>query len=579
MNMRLCKIATILAPLTLGGVGGGLLTSCNDFLTIYPTDKIVGEDFWKNKADVEQMVDGVYKTMLDYSIQERAIVWGAFRSDELLKNASYSNNTLENIEGINLLPSQGFNNWSAFYKVINYCNVVLNHAPDVMAEDPEFTQGDYDVVRAQMLAMRSLCYFYLVRAFRDIPYSTKAYEEDSQVEEMPQVTPAEVLQHCIDDLNEAERYIMKSGAYTDWRNKGYMTRDAVHALLADIYLWRASINHDKGDYQQVVSYVDKIIDAKDKYYKENFKLSVTDDPNDIYHLEDGKDAFATIFGKGNSHESILEWQYNGENNSNDAIMNYFLDTGSKKEPKGYSRLSASAIFSPYKADGTKVYLTKNDYRFYNNVFGVSDEDNEDPLSVRKWVSTTATGLVSSTSTSRDLEKYQQNWIVYRLTDLMLMKAEALVEIADSTDEDALKTAFDLVQTVNKRSLLKTATDTLKFDNYKTKVDMEQLVLEERERELCFEGKRWFDLMRYCYRHMTGVDLNSRLAERTAWPALYTPMLKLIARKYANGGGDAVAYKMKSEPYLYWPILLSETKVNSLLKQNPVYTQEETIVKN
>jgi hypothetical protein len=56
-------------------------------------------------------------------------------------------------------------------------------------------------------------------------------------------------------------------------------------------------------------------------------------------------------------------------------------------------------------------------------------------------------------------------------------------------------------------------------------------------------------------------------------------LELVARKYDSNGGSAVSYKMKSEPYLYWPILLSETKVNSTLKQNPVYQQEETIKKN
>ena len=38
------------------------------------------------------------------------------------------------------------------------------------------------------------------------------------------------------------------------------------------------------------------------------------------------------------------------------------------------------------------------------------------------------------------------------------------------------------------------------------------MLNERERELCFEGKRWFDLMRYCYRHMTGVNINQKLAD-------------------------------------------------------------------
>ena len=52
--------------------------SCTDFLTIYPTDRIVGTDFWKKKADVDEMVDGCYSSMLSGDIQERAIIWGAY---------------------------------------------------------------------------------------------------------------------------------------------------------------------------------------------------------------------------------------------------------------------------------------------------------------------------------------------------------------------------------------------------------------------------------------------------------------------------------------------------------------------
>ena len=143
------------------------LASCNDFLTIYPTDRIVGEDFWKTKADVEQMVDGCYLSMISYNIQERLIMWGGYRSDELVKLQDYNDNTLDNISAVNLLPTNRYATWGSFYNVINSCNIVLNHAADVMAEDPEFTEGDYQVVRAQMLALRSLCYFYLVRAFRE----------------------------------------------------------------------------------------------------------------------------------------------------------------------------------------------------------------------------------------------------------------------------------------------------------------------------------------------------------------------------------------------------------------------------
>ena len=129
-------------------------------------------------------------------------------------------------------------------------------------------------------------------------------------------------------------------------------------------------------------------------------------------------------------------------------------------------------------------------------------------------------------------------------------------------------------------MAKTATDTLKFASFKSKEDLELLVMAERERELCFEGKRWWDLMRYGYRHMTGVDIHQKLADQAAWPELYQPMLDMVIRKYGSGGeGDAVAYKMKSEPYLYWPIEESETKVNNLLNQNPVYIQEKTTSKN
>ena len=49
---------------------------------------------------------------------------------------------------------------------------------------------------------------------------------------------------------------------------------------------------------------------------------------------------------------------------------------------------------------------------------------------------------------------------------MLMKAEALVQTAAS-DSDAvtLERAFNIVQTVNKRAMVKTATDTLLIKDY------------------------------------------------------------------------------------------------------------------
>ena len=577
-----------------------VFSSCNDFLTIYPTDKTVGEDFWKTKEDVEGMVTGAYTQMLSYGCQERAIIWGAFRSDELTKYSDYSSTALDNISAVNLLPTNSYNSWGNFYGVINRCNIVLNHAPEVMELDPKFTQGDYDEIRAQMLALRSLCYFYLVRTFRDVPYTTQSFEDDDQVFAIPQTAPDSVLQYCINDLEEAEKYIMKSGAYgvNNWRNKGYMTRDAVYALMADIYLWRASMTHNRSFYEKCIEYADKLIDSKDEYYRTIHVNRIGGAQEDKYHLADLNsmyNIFSTQFG--NQDESILEWQYDGRSQANNALLNYYNREGDNDHQHSNSEIMATQIFNfpdetANTLQGRKVYHSKNDYRYWQNVYGVNNEEATE-LSIRKFIASSGivqgegssvgndpTGFTrGETAIRRDYRNFSQNWIVYRLTDVMLMKAEALVQTAASdSDHVALNEAFQLVQTINKRAMKVTATDTLLIENFKGKEAMELLVLAERERELCFEGKRWYDLVRFCYRHMEGVDANRKMADMTDWPALYSPMLRLIVRKYVNGG-DAVSYKMKSEPYLYWPIQYSETLVNNQIKQNPVFQQEKSTTKN
>ena len=559
------------------------LVGCNDFLTIYPTDKTIGEDFWKSKEDVKNMVTGAYGQMISEGCQEKAIVWGAFRSDELVQCRENTNSNLQNISAVNLLPTNGYNTWENFYSVINRCNIVLNHIGEVLEVDPAFTQGDYDETRAQMLALRSLCYFYLVRTFRDVPYTTQSYEDDDQEMLIPQTTPDSVLQYCINDLLESERYIMKTGAYGagNWRNKGYFTTDAVRALLADIYLWRGSMTHNEDDYRKCVEYADKIITAKDEYYKTINAGRPSQTEEDIYHLaEGGAEMFTKVFVEGNAHESILEWQYNSDNTG---VAKYYVNGQAN-----HGILMASKIFTRFEANantdqGQVAFHSRNDYRFWMSIYDAYETKSIEEYDIRKMVDNTYQYLGNPSSAKgkekpNNMKATSRNWIVYRLTDVMLMKAEALVQLAtDADDDDALKRAFHLVQTVNKRSMYRLASDTLQQSTYKSKDQMEVLVLAERGRELCFEGKRWYDLMRYSYRHMEGVDIKTKLADKTEWPALYDGMIKLVIRKYASGG-DAVSYKMKSEPFLYWPVLERELRVNKLLKQNPVYIQDETMTK-
>jgi hypothetical protein len=507
---------------------------------------------------------------------------------------------LENIDAANIMPSNGYCDWSAFYDVINRCNIVINHLDQVAATDPQFYPGDRDEAEAQMRSLRSLCYFYLVRAFRDVPYTTHSYEVDQEVDNVPQYAPDSVLQCCIEDLEFAQNKVLNSGAYPSSRdNYAYFTKNSVWALMADIYLWRASMKHGmdpegaKQDYAKCVEYCDKVINAMDAKYREDMaKISalIRIDEKEKYHLLDGSVAHEMIFGsQRNSRESILEWQYQTQDGFGNTELAswYSRRDATHAEPKVYA--SMECFFTTGNSSTKSVYLNAHDYRFWNNVFDVNNS-LEKQLGIRKMVGLSDwydSSIRRSTNGQKKAEAstyayglYGMDWIVYRLTDIMLMKAEALLELADETDRVAQKAAFDLVEVVNKRSMLTSASDLLKFDDFATKSALELLIMAERERELCFEGKRWFDLVRYCYRHMNGVNIYQKMGDASNWPALYAPMTEMLGRKSTeNGQGSAIAIKMKTEPYLYWPVQESEMKVNSLLKQNPVWIQEKTSEKS
>ena len=113
--------------------------------------------------------------------------------------------------------------------------------------------------------------------------------------------------------------------------------------------------------------------------------------------------------------------------------------------------------------------------------------------------------------------------------------------------------------------------------------MEELVLNERLRELAFEGKRWYDLLRYNYRHVDGVDYTKTLAQLDDDGVVAVEnynsntIMKWAVRKLTNG--DAVAAKMSSEPKLYMPIPQSDINVCPVLRQNPVYGSDDNYSKN
>ncbi len=550
------------------------MTSCVDTV-ILPDNKTVDEDFWQKKTEVDAVVATAYAQLRDPAAIRNMVVWGDFRSDELViasKTTDAYYIPLQQIYSLNMEPENMFTSWYPFYSAINYCNLVLEKAEGVMSVDPDYMQGDYDANKAQMLALRAFCYFYLTRVFHDIPVTPGAYLNSSDDLNAPQANPDEVLTMCINDLMEASNYAVAGNTFGDWRDKGYLNKDGINSILADIYLWRASVNRDSADYLKCVEYCDKVIKAKKEAYEMAPKMgkgAASTTVEQDYYLTEYNRMYADIFGENgqNADESIFELQYLNSNVNNTGLDQMYFRFGNSSS-NSYGYLKASSKYGTVASDGTGVWHNTVDQRLYEYFYD-ANSTGVDQFGVRKFVATKTAGTSNKAETARDTRTtFYQNWIFYRLTDVMLMKAEALVQLYYLAGKQATDTrnqdAFDICKFVNDRALTD-PTKGLAFAAYKDK--MEELVLAERARELCFEGKRWYDLMRYNYRHTTTqASLKSKLTE--GYVQNSDEFFDLALRKYTVPA--AMRAKMLDERYLYMPINQDEVEINTNLVQNPVY---------
>ena len=574
------------------------LTSCGDFLEIEPKTFVSEDNFWNEKTDIDQMVIGTYVKMQDDAFIRRCIMWGETRSDNIGEGLNCSDQTdIYRTLREYLQSTNSFASWLSFYSVINQCNTIIERAPEVSQKDPVYTESDVKATQAEMAFVRDLCYFYLVRAFKDVPYYTYAIQSDAKAKPIAVTDGDEIVRALITDLESCAGDALKAfpkdsdSRFNSSCNRA--TQNAIYSLLADLCLW-------DGQYDKCVTYAQQVIDAKLQEYKEKYSNSTSttggnvmlfkwdDDEGEGYPLYPcysgnnfGND-FNEIFGDGNSFESIFELAFTHDGSDSRYLQNtavgalygnYYTSNGNSG--KGFLCCYEEVVTDPGATatnssnSASRVFDHRYDCRYYTNQ--AMEESNTASAYVSKLVNTTEYFVASSSSTL-PFEKLltgisiysSRNWIFYRLTDVMLMQAEALIERAASdqystTDPDAdLKKAFGLIYAVNRRSIMVSssansdaATYELKISQYVDRANLRTLCLKERRRELMFEGKRWFDMLRVCHREGTVDYIKNNVPSK-------------------SGGSVPVNYEA-----LFWPYHKHEIKTNPLLKQKAYYGEDDT----
>ena len=560
---------------------GTMISSCTDYLTIIPSTKIVHENFWQTKDQVNGMLEHSYLKLISSDAVRKAIVWGELRADNMTYPANYSQEIKYIVEA-NILDENSFCQWGVFYEAINYANLVIEYAPLVVDRDPDFTEGDLEVVLGEMYAMRALCHFYLVRTFRDIPMALKPAANDAELPDYVQVHPMEALNYIMADLDRAENMVMKSGNYTTAAsNYGRITKNAVLAIKADVNLWRAAFakyyegktdlvagGDDQKYYDEcvqnckdVLANMDaKLLEDEKDFGKtgEKFPYNLLQNHGDVKDKTDEhlSTVYDDIFGAKNSKESILELQVEGDNITNGSCLGVYHMYGTEGK-HGYAVVPTNFLAKFYESDDLRAYSYTNATTISGGSSSGGSSSEKNDICIVKYSAKSAPA-----SNYRKSGEFDANWILYRRTDVMLMMAEAMVARPSAASEDFTE-AFNIVNAINKRSRIDTTNIKRPLDvsKYQTKETAIELVLAERTRELSYEGKRWYDLVRKALREGT------------------TNNIKFVADKLDSNSG-VVKSKMSSIDGLFFPIHIDELRYNKNLKQNPAYiTEGESIEMN
>ncbi|WP_066220263.1 RagB/SusD family nutrient uptake outer membrane protein [Formosa haliotis] len=480
-----------------------LVQSCDSYLDLQPEDGTTRNEFWKTKEDVRAAVFGIYSGLLNTpnsstSIAEYIFMYGELRGG-MVGAGLYSAPDQRDIITTNILPSNTVASWGAFYTVINFCNTVIDLAPGVLERDPTFTEEQLDQYISEALAIRAYLYFTLARTFRDVPLKLEATLSDDDNFQIPTTPQAQIFEQVVIDLTTAlESAIEDHGDIPS--NKGRITKNTINAMLTDVYLWQE-------DYTNAIMAADAIIGS-----------------GEGYQLIPGNTSwFTTVFARGNSTESIFEFQYTAENRG--PFYEIFL-----QRPE-------------YLADA----------KVLEDVFGLDfqNPENKDVRGERASLVPGTNEIYKFTGLNSDnrkaLEVSDTHWFVYRYADVLLMKAEALNEL------DRGGEALEIIEEIRESRL---AIDlTAEHVSGVDKNGVRMYILAERARELAFEGKRWFDVLRnarkdnYAYIDIIiGIAINSAPANQQ----------------------QIIIAKLKDPNSHYLPISEYELYTNKALVQNPFY---------
>jgi len=478
--------------------------SCSDFLDKNPLDQITSQTFWKNESEAAMALAGVYGRLNSYPFRHKDADFDVMAGDV---SGNQSNAVIAMAQGLIEATSGGLvtSIYSACYQGISSCNFFLDNI-----EKTPVTDATLNRYKGEVFFLRALFYFTLVNHYGGVPlYAKSVTIEEAKVKKS---SKDEVLNQILSDLDYAISNLPNT-AYTD----GHAVKGSALALKARVLLYNSR-------WQEAADFANQVIQSGIFSLSNNFRTlfltsGQTNNPEII---------FSTRFLNPDYTTDVdVRWAWHAMVNPRQELVNAYECTDGKP-------ITESPLYDPSdwrKNRDPRLLLTIKGFEDqvvnsagqtvgfnYNAVSGTGYE----PVKYCNW-----DVLPIDYSTKSD-----QDWILIRYADVLLMYAEAKNE---ASGPDA--SVYAAINEVRARAEMPAIADGL------SKEQMREKIRNERRVELALEGLRWDDILRW------------KTAE-TYIPTLVDP-------------GGAQRRFDPSKHYLL-PFPQSEIDVNDQLEQNPGY---------
>ena len=373
------------------------------------------------------------------------------------------------------------NAWLYLYKVITLCNRSLEQ---IEKHQILLSDIDYKGYLAEVRALRAIYYWYLLDLFGNVPIVTSS---TVSMQEVKQSSRAEVFSFVVKELQDTRPYLYWSYSQQPGDHYGRVTYPVATFVLAKLML-NAEVYSGKAHWQETIEYCNEIENMgyrlENDYYR-NFTVYNEYSEENIWTIPMDKDLYTNqqqnLF-RSYHYRHAAAYGFTGENGScaTQKVLDIF----------GYDSDDEDVRFSLNYWAGEVLDLnlefvtdrTGNLLRYYPREVAMD-------LSGSPFVETAGARMKKyevDKNATKDGKLMDNDIVLFRFADVLLMRAEAKFRLGGATYQynGEGPTAQDDFNAIRERVAENPRELTL------------QNLLDERLLELCWEGWRRQDLIRF-----------------------------------------------------------------------------------